>query len=339
MAILFASNEDIDFSTEGSPPAIHTSSSNDEFDPDYARGALVVRGTAGWNVDLDTTYNDLFVRFSFNWGLVSSSHDDFIFVLYDSNTAEELFRLLAVNGDTGSNTIQLKAQYHNGSVWTDIGTMSGTCTEDTGNDLCVQISRADSSGIFKLWVNDTLEVNYTGDTNYRSAAGVDTIQFRSSRNDSDSALYDQYISEVLVTTTENPKDWRVATLVPNGSGDSTSWAGGYTDIDETDESSGDLISSTSAAEEEDFTLTNLPTLSGTYPKAVIASARCRNDGGAPTEVEVGVRISSMSYFGTSTDPSTSFTTLRKIWTTSPATATDWTETEVNALQGAVRSQT
>ena len=127
-----------------------------------------------------------------------------------------------------------------------------------------------------------------------------------------------------------PHAWR---LGPDGAGNSTSWTGAYTDVDEIAQDNDTThLATSSAGAKEDVTLES--TAPGSVVgavKAVVTLAVVRDEGGA-SSIETYVRIAGTDYEqNENVDPgaATAYLGIGKLLATSPATSSAWTASELD----------
>lgn len=331
MAILFASSEDIDFGPVGTPRLVTGSGAN-EFDPAYARCALVGYSTEGWRLTLEAPQTELWFQARINWDDNDGYYDNPVVIFRDTGLGQGLFRLRQLNA-------VLRLEYWDSAAW-QLGADTGLVpTPDTLNKVTIRLKIADAGGEYTLYYNDTELGSVTGDTNLVAGInGIDQIDLLGAHASFPSTSDYVHFSEVLVTQAEDPRPMRVRTLVPNGPGSAGQWSGDYTAIDEAKEDQADLISSAAAGEVEQMSLGDLPAgLTGRYPAVVIVSAKARRGASGPQSLQLGLRTGGADHWSASKALGESFAVVRERWTQNPETLADWTNAEVDALEIGLKS--
>lgn len=105
-----------------------------------------------------------------------------------SGASSDLFRVIATSTDmTGSGTS--KAQYWNGSSWTDIATLSASLNVANSVRLDIHVKLDGSAGVWELYVNGALEFSTTpGNTIHTADTTVDFFQLHSKYLHASSAM-------------------------------------------------------------------------------------------------------------------------------------------------------
>src|SRR3972149_5377063 len=130
----------------------------------------------------------------------------------------------------------------------------------------------------------------------------------------------------------------VATSYPNGDGYYTTWAGTYTDVDETPHDADTTYIATSFidAQYETYAAQDISpmTIIDISSVKVIITVRCYVSN--CRNVAAMVRLSGTDSFGTEYMPTTSYSEISHIFTTKPGGGS-WTESDVNAMEIGVRT--
>lgn len=254
-----------------------------------------------------------------------------------SNAGTEFMRIYNVTG-TGSGNCQMQVS-SDGSSWVD-KPASFIAQPGTPVEWTFRIKRHASSGTFQWWIGGTLWYEVAGDT-----TGYFSTCTRVSWGEAGTNV-DAGISEIVATSSDDPRvGMNCATLYYTGNGANTDWSGTYTDVNELSEDTATVQTSTTTAQDSSYTHVNVPALTpGVVVRAVIVSGKWRTATGALQNLKGYLRISGTNYANAPT-PSASQAVaavaalLQYIWALSPATGLAFTESEVNALQPGMRSQT
>lgn len=195
----------------------------------------------------------------------------------------------------------------------------------------LQVLNYGTNGTVNVFVNGALQVSYTGDIAFGQTT-FDRIYIQS-----DDGLGDASgkISEIIVAD-EDTRLMSLKTLAPNASGDLNEWAGDYDSIDDITVNDADTVSTDTAEEDIQFNLSDLP--AGNFDiKAVVASARMA-DGLGTLDAQLGIKTNGSVNLGSTQILDSGWETKRQIWTQNPITASPFTISEINALQGMMRSK-
>lgn len=219
--------------------------------------------------------------------------------------------------------------------YTALGTTSAAVFQaDTLQDVDIFYTRNLTTGIFQIYRNGVLLLNFSGDSDTESAIGM--IRFEGLTLNT----REMNVSQVIVAD-ESTIGWKLATLSPDGNGAQTAWTNDYTAVDEFSYNSADFIETNATNQTETFTLADINAAYSTYNvKAVAVGARASNDSGsAVADIQAVVRIAGTDY----TSANLSLTkdgseyTKQNVWNTNPATTAAWAQAAVNALEAGVKS--
>ncbi len=149
-------------------------------------------------------------------------------------------------------------------------------------------------------------------------------------------------TEVIVTDTESPLGWRLATLAPNGIGTTDQWAGSYVDVDEIGMPDDvDFISSDTADQVELFTMDNLSIPAQNMSvRGLVMSTRARVGTTGPQNIQPAVRSGGTTTFGSNISGLTgAFANKSYVMDNNPITASAWTIADVQNLELGYKSIT
>lgn len=141
-----------------------------------------------------------------------------------SGPTEDLFRIVTV--DTVASSGSQKAQYWNGSAWTDIGTFSTCLTGLTAQRIDIHWKIADSGGEFTVYVGGTSEVSMTGDTKFTADTTIDTFTLGGVDTGSNHA----YAYPVVIADADS-RGLELAGYQPVSNGNYTEFTGGEPEVD------------------------------------------------------------------------------------------------------------
>lgn len=326
MAVLFCAGEDIDFGA--ALGGLTHSSSSSTFRLGYARCSLDAGGvsiarsnpfpgggvTSCWLTF--RVYTPAVNTTSRLCGLGSSATPDssglFVGISSASATRIALFKR------SGGTTTQLAAE--------------------TGNSVPSGLHRIDlevsygASNTCRIYVDGALVLTHTGDVTATGVATLDSLYIIGAASNA------SLMSEIIVADTDS-RTLELVTLAPNGAGDTNTFtSGAYTDIDELDVSHADAVNSGTAAQDFLCNVSAMP--SGTYSiLAVRVAARGAKGSSGPGQLEVGVKTVATINLASAAALTGGYATYERLMATNPVTSSDWTKSEGNALQIALRSQT
>ncbi len=190
---------------------------------------------------------------------------------------------------------------------------------------------------FEWFINGVSVVRFDGDTTPFSNTNIDRIEFMNGELTNDGATY----SEVIVTKEEDTRGMRVVTLPPEADGGTnTAWTGDVTDIDETALDDGDLISSNTTGQIEQFGFSGftMPT-DGWDVAAVVVGFRGQDDAAGVQQVRASVRTGGSDFNGATQAMPATFEGFYEVFEDNPDTGQPWTAAEVDALEYGVESIT
>ena len=326
MTILFIGGEIEDFATA---VGAGYNTSGTSYRSTYARGALQITGA---------TSSANYVKAAFT---ASSQFSVTARVLGSSTLSAQPFLHLLTGGSArlrlkltgaGPSTVILESVTSGGAA-TTLATSTLTVSNNTlyRLDLIVDYQVA---GRVRLYVDQTLYIDYSGDVTASSATSLDGLLLATMHTG-----LPTYWSEVIVST-QDSRSLSLVTLAPNAAGTTTGWtSGAYTDIDEQTAADSDVITSATANQVFQANLSNLPTTSGVTVTAVKMLAYAARGASGPSKLSVGVRTNSTDSQPTSVTLDTGYGTAATYYQTNPVTSSAWTTTEADALQISLRSET
>lgn len=337
MAIIKAGNEPGDFDS----CTLTYNTTSGRFDSTYVRSCLLGAGVAtGVTVNL-SAITDVWLKCRVwqlaNAGLIgaagpASSAGTLIGI---SSAGGMLLRIGLRDYDPTHRGISIQRNVSGtwtflGSEWTtDYAFGAGTVT-----DLCIRIKIHASAGSLELYRNSLLIASYTGDTTFSGAiASVTGL----SLNSIDTTTYSQAFSEIIIAD-EDARSMRLKRLTPDAAGGLTAWSGTYAEVDDTSVNDGDAIYSNTAAQEISFGTDSALSGTGSW-KALVIVARASKGSSGPGTLDMGIRQSGSSSYPVSAALTTSLAPTTAVLTTNPTTSASFTNSDLNALEIALRSAT
>lgn len=208
----------------------------------------------------------------------------------------------------------------------------------------VVVENSLSSGHFIVKINGEEWLNISsGDTQATANASAD--RFGSISASSTTILMDDLFvfHEAVTSSPTFDGDMRVMTLTPSGNGNYSQFDGSdgnstdnYLLVDETTPNDDtDYVESDVVSEKDSYAMGNLSVTPAAIKGVQISATIKKGDSGSRTG-KTFFRISGTDYESSAFAPGTSYNTQVYMAENSPATATAWTESEVNALEAGVK---
>jgi hypothetical protein len=327
MSILAAATSRADFYTVGTTAAITTAA---KIAP-YAKEGVSITG--------DTSY----ARILFPSALAEGWFQFYVNInaTVAGSTTGQMFRLKS--GETGQTLFQLdfdaaagnSLEYWNGSAFVEV---SETTTFNIARfKIDVQFKMDNSAGYFRVYVNDTLIHELTGDTIFTAATTLDTLELACPNNVG--LGNGQYDFSGFILADEDTRSMIFHQGQATADGANTAWTGVYTDVTKLDRNDSTFIESGTAAQLETYVMDDVHTdLAAYVPRAVVLSTRTRRGATGPQNMQ-GVVRQGGSDFTTSniSGINTAYGTRQAVMNTNPATGAAWTIAEVNAAEFGVKA--
>lgn len=326
MSYLWAGGEDIDF-PNGFNPSVSTTSGR--FRAGYARCCLFSGSTTVGHYSASTP---------FPGGAVTSCWLSFI--LYNVNTSNFNSSSgvvgLGQSGQGGkgiylgyNSSSQLSVYRYDGTTSTQISTASPGLSGGI-QKLDVQIVNYGSSATVNIFINGALILTYSGNIAISGITGFDTVLIGWG--------FDMEFSEFIVASADTRSVQGLVTLAPNGNGTTQNWSNpAYTNFNPTTINDANSTFVNTTGQDEQATLSDLPSGNFSVPMVKIASRAMASSGSASTNLQQGVKNGSTVAVGSSHALTTAFSTYEDYFTTDPTTSNPWLVTDINGLQLDLRS--
>jgi hypothetical protein len=228
---------------------------------------------------------------------------------------------------SASNQWVLSKQDASGTV-TVLQTSSDTISTLASQRIDIYVNYG-TSGTFQMYVGGSLVLNYSGDLTTNSATALSGVGFNCPNNQSGTG--NAYWSEIIVADSDT-RGWSLATLPVNASGNTQAWSGANTDINESTLNDSTAISTTSASQVSEWTVSPASTIGSTTGIiSVHVSARAAKGGSGPANLQAMVRTGSTDYTSSNLSSiSTVLGCLQSAWLTNPNTGVAWTGSDLTA---------
>ncbi|OPY15253.1 MAG: hypothetical protein A4E66_00172 [Syntrophus sp. PtaB.Bin001] len=330
MPILWCGGEDVDFIVF-SGCSMNTSSTY--FRSGYARAGIATSiSSAGRSTIFPggaITSGWLSVRIYFTGAVGSAQYP--IGLGYSSSGVKGLY----VGTDTSTSSKAALYKY-DGTTYTKLASEVGTSLSTSflhKIDLNVSAFNDTVNGNAKVYIDGNLVIDYTGDLTVSGVTSLDCVMI--SKGGYSGTTY-FYISEIIVADSSTV-NMSLVTNYPNAAGDSNSWTGAYTDIDETTIDDSDVVYDNNVGHQALFGLRDLP--SGSFSVLAIKEAirACKSSDSTPTSINLGVKSGGTVSVSDNHSLSTSWATKERYMATNPVTGNAFTPSEVNSLQLALEA--
>jgi hypothetical protein len=306
----------------GSPPA---------YDASYARGSTSVSGGAASYAETPTiaASNSFWLHFDFNaYTAATDSTPETLVSFYAGST--EAIRFCYC--DSPSETITMK--YWNGSAWTTAGSFTAS-VQTLVNTVDIHTVTNSASGSIVVYFSGTKRLEVTG-LGLSGLGGITKVRFNGMSNGPfhGGCRYSQ-----VVMADEATVGMKVHTFYPSGAGATDDWpTGTWASIDEVAYSDGDVITTTTANQDELFT----GTLVGTFApedaiRAVCVTARARHSATGPQNIQLSIRTGGANFYSSTLSLDAAYGNSINVWETNPNTSVAWTSANITALQFGVKS--
>jgi hypothetical protein len=227
-----------------------------------------------------------------------------------------------------------RMEYWNGSSWTSLSPIAAM-TVSIRYKISIYIKLHDTAGVFRIYIDNNLLWEYTGDTILAGLSTVNRVTFSFAYA---SAGPQGYNYSALVVATHDTRDTVVNQCQFASNGTNTAWANDYVNVTKTGVDDSALISSDTANQVETYNQADInAALSGLDVAAVVIPMRCRKGDSGPSNIQGVARVSGTDYFSANLNPSTGFELREAIFTTNPATSQPWTISEVNGAEFGFKS--
>lgn len=190
-----------------------------------------------------------------------------------------------------------------------------------------------TEGVFRLYVDGAICIDYTGDTTAYRTNFVNRIGFGSTSTTSNGGVHS---AAIIADIDTRPLTFHQR--LPTGNGAETDWTGDYTSVDETGLNDADFIKATALDDVETFTFPDLPVYAATQLlETLVISGRARNSGDIQ-EIKGIARVGSTNYEAPAVfDSSPTFLMQQWQLPLNPANGQPWTGADIDAAEFGVKA--
>ncbi len=226
------------------------------------------------------------------------------------------------------------------------GTVAVDTTVETYSDtnwhhFAMKYISHDSTGVMQVKVDDTLILDFTGDTKAQTNGDLAMVFFHGKNN-----FLDHFIFHDGNDTGDGFNDfltypWHMQFIFPDGAGNSTQWTpsagANYQNVDELETDEDTTYNEEATTSDKDLYAMASPgdTITGDVLGLYLRNQMKRTDSGARTASGV-LRTNATDYNGTAVTPADATyndSEVRDFWGPNPNTAVAFTTGEVDAVQG------
>lgn len=320
MTILFVGGEDSDVNFVGATSVLTTgSNAGATRRTTYARSTfMVTMATDFVSVPLGTPQTSFWLTARHNIANIGVTSNDMI-LFCDGATTK-----FVLKGSDSSPTRKW-VLYKNGVLTGSLG-LAIAC--DALVKLDIYVSYA-VSGRLTVYSNGVQVFDYSGDLTSSGSSTLDSVKL-SSLTTYNSTYYSTHWSELIAATTDT-RSLGLATLPPLANGNAQSWTGAVTDINEITLSDATAITSATANQIAEFTISNLGAITATTPIVGLSiNARASRGSTGPQNAQLVTRIAATDYVSPTQSLTLSLAPVTYNFLTNPATSTAWSGADLLA---------
>jgi hypothetical protein len=335
MPVDFMTNSPMDLQNLGGSYTTNTTTiAAKGFDTNYCKSVLVLSAVYGvplYRDNFPTARSDFsYQGIWFMEGVGSFGGNDFW--VFHAADGTNIFKLY---GPTNT-AADLYAAYWNGTAWVNIGSaLAGLANVSYTFEVRIKIDA--SVGEFSWYINGSLQSSFTGNTTVSGASAVGYCTFSNRTGNVGAATW--YLAELIRTIGERPWGMRVVQHALTGAGTATDWTGAYTDIDEHQPDTADIISSDTTGDVSTFVMSDLPSIGTNVVRAVQVSAYARCGTTGPQNLQLALNVGGTVQVSATKALSTGYSVQRAIFDTNETTSAELTESDVNGAQPGVKAIT
>lgn len=330
MTVLHIGHEAESFTEILGSSATYVGTDPNAWDADYSRASInltaAVTRTNAAKLVLSSPLAEGWVQFR----LTKSGGSGSTGVLMAAYTADDASTLFDINV-TGSSTSLYTFQTRGATSDTARTAISPTTSipSATGSFITVHWQAVSGGMLIELFVDGVLISTATVSNAYLNGKSVGIFRFGGPRS------ADRIHLSELIVADEDPRGWRVATLVPNAAGATSEWLGSYADVDEAIADDADFISSGTPNQVQLMGMSNLSIAAQNMEvRAVAVSGRARRGTTGPQNLQTGIRTGGVNTFSSNLPGIVPFLAplATVIWEANPATGLPFTISEVQGIE-------
>lgn len=235
-------------------------------------------------------------------------------------------------------TIQMDLRITTGNVLfmtrngTQVGSNGPTLVAGSNYHLAFGGTIADSGGVFQLYVNNDLAINFTGDTQNTTNASSNAIVLSSTATNTAQTINIDF--DDLIIADERLNDAHVASLLPTGNGSDSDWVGSdgnsvdnYALVNEvTPDEDATYVTAVGTGARDLYAYGN--TAVGTSVLAVEIHTRARKTDVGTATLKAAAKVGSSVAYAADINPGTTYTTYHHRMDTKPGGGS-WTRTDLD----------
>jgi len=291
----------------------------------FARCAMRAgNNSSSWQTStvMPTSGTDLWLAFEMEVQGNSHSVENSI-VVWDDGAGNDRVRI-RFHRTTYSFTLQ----YWNGSAYVDAGTPITLDAVAERQRIDIHIICNTASGTLDLYVAGTRRIA-SGTINLSGIASMHKARFHGMTFGPVGIPIDYSQVQIDdVSTIGKP----VMTVVMTGNGNSTTWTGDFTNIDEIVSSDVDVINGVANTDKELYTGTPVGSFTGYRITGLAITSRSKKSGSGPAQMRHLLRSAGSNNNGTTLAQDFGYLAYYHSWTTNPATAVAFLSSEIAALE-------
>lgn len=189
---------------------------------------------------------------------------------------------------------KLSLSKHDGSTNTVLQTEPGeSIPVDTLLLVNMQVINYGAAANVKVYINDNLVIDYTGDVTVSGMTAFNCIQ--GSGYHLNTKYITAYLSEICVSDLDTRNILGIQTRYPSGAGDNNDFTGAYTDVDEIANSDADVVYTNNDGDEVQFAMPNAAAVDGRIIGKKISARATKSADSSITQLLLGEKITGGAY--------------------------------------------
>lgn len=209
---------------------------------------------------------------------------------------------------------------------TTLATAGNTLSTDTLQKIDLYVNYA-VDGQVQVYLDGTKIIDYSGDVTTDSATTLASAVF--GQDYAVGSTVADYWSEIMVSTTDT-RSLSLVTLPPAAAGSTFNWTGTTSDVNEVALDDATLITSATAGQIAQTTVTTTGLAGTTGIVALVVNARAQKGATGPQNAELMVRTGAVDYVSADIALPASLGLISKAWDANPATGSAWSVSDLTA---------